>query len=124
MTGRSLSQQNPVVWYNRARELSSGHLIHHSSSDVRDCLQKCFDLLDPKRIECFRDLGLFPEDQRIPAAALVDMWTELYGDDDVSALENIYQLVNWNMADIVVTRYGGWPLNNLICCVISLQAHL
>ena len=107
VSGRSLSQQHQVVWHNRARELSRGGSILHSSDDVLECLKKCFDLLDPKGIECFKDLGSFPEDQRIPAAVLVDMWTELYGDDDASALENIYQLVNWNMADIVVTRYSG-----------------
>ncbi|KAL1333077.1 hypothetical protein HN51_061833 [Arachis hypogaea] len=104
VNGRSLSQQQRVVWQERAKELSRGGSVLHSSSDVLDSLQKCFDLLDPMGIECFQDLGLFPEDQRIPAAALVDMWTELYGDDDTSALANIYKLVNWNLADIVVTR--------------------
>ena len=108
VSGRSLSRQHQVVWHNRAKELSRGRSILHYNDDVLDCLQKCFDVLDPKCIECFRDLGLFPEDQRIPAAALVDMWTELHGDDDTGAMENIDQLVNWNMADIIVTRYGDW----------------
>lgn len=116
VSGRSLSQQHPVVWHNRARELSGGQSILDSSAsaDVLACLQKSFDVLDFKTIECFNDLCLFPEDQRIPAAALVDMWAELLGFDDGSAMEKIYQLENLNMADIVVTRYEDWLLNNLI----------
>ena len=53
------------------------------------------------------DLGLFPEDQRIAAAALVDMWTELHDEDDLSAMEKIYELANRHMADIVDIRYVG-----------------
>ncbi|KAL2333613.1 hypothetical protein Fmac_014826 [Flemingia macrophylla] len=40
----------------------------------------------------------------VPAAALVDIWEELRGEDDGSAMEKICELVNRNMADIVVTR--------------------
>ncbi|XP_061363421.1 probable disease resistance protein At5g66900 [Gastrolobium bilobum] len=104
MSGSSLSQENPVFWHNRARKLSEGHSILDSSSDVLDCLQNIFDVLDPKVIECFRDLGLFPEGQRIPAAALVDMWAELHREDEANAMEKIYEQVNLNMADIFVTR--------------------
>ncbi|CAL0312720.1 unnamed protein product [Lupinus luteus] len=107
VSGRSLSHQNPVIWHNRAKELSKGHSILDSSNDVLVSLQKNFDVLDPKVLECFRDLSLFPEDQRIPASALVDMWAELLGYDDESAMEKIYQLVNLNLADIVVTRKVG-----------------
>ncbi|KAK7268617.1 hypothetical protein RIF29_21319 [Crotalaria pallida] len=103
-SGRSLSNQNPVIWHNRARNLSKGHSVLDYNADVLACLQKNFDILDPNTIECFMDLSLFLEDQRIPAAALVDMWAELLGDDDASAMERIYQLVNLNMADIIVTR--------------------
>ncbi|KAJ1436511.1 Powdery mildew resistance protein, RPW8 domain [Sesbania bispinosa] len=74
VSGRSLSHQQPLVWHNRARALSKGHSILDSNNDVLVCLQKSLDVLNPKAIECFGDLGLFPEDQRIPAAALVDMW--------------------------------------------------
>ncbi|KAK7263083.1 hypothetical protein RJT34_30667 [Clitoria ternatea] len=41
---------------------------------------------------------------RIPAAVLVDIWAEFHHADDASAMEKIYELVNRNMADIVITR--------------------
>ncbi|KHN30798.1 Putative disease resistance protein [Glycine soja] len=104
VTGKSLSREPPWAWNNRAKKLSKGQPILAFSADVLTCLQKSFDDLDPKVAECFRDLSLFPEAQRIPAAALVDIWAELRDEDDDSAMENIYELVKRNMADIVVTR--------------------
>ncbi|PNY16705.1 putative disease resistance protein [Trifolium pratense] len=108
VSGRSLSNEHQIVWLNRAKELSAGSSIFDSifdsSKDVLSCLQKSLDVLDPKSMECFRDLGLFPEDQRIPAAALIDMWAELRDDDEATAMERIYKLVNLNLADIIVTR--------------------
>ncbi|RDX78683.1 putative disease resistance protein, partial [Mucuna pruriens] len=104
VNGRSLSYQEPLVWHNRAKKLWTDHSIVASSNDVLTCLQKSFDDLDAKMAECFWDLSLFPEAQRIPAAALVDIWAELHDEDDATAMENISELVNRNMADIVVTR--------------------
>ncbi|CAJ2635468.1 unnamed protein product [Trifolium pratense] len=104
VSGRSLSNEHQIVWLNRAKELSAGSSIFDSSKDVLSCLQKSLDVLDPKSMECFRDLGLFPVDQRIPAAALIDMWAELRDDDEATAMERIYKLVNLNLADIIVTR--------------------
>ncbi|KAL2333615.1 hypothetical protein Fmac_014828 [Flemingia macrophylla] len=104
VNGRSLRQKQPLFWHNKARALSSGRSIIVSNNDVLTCLQKSFDDLDPTVAECFRDLSLFPEAQRIPAAALIDIWAELRDEDDGTAMEKIYELVNRNMADIVVTR--------------------
>ncbi|KAK7331131.1 hypothetical protein VNO77_25345 [Canavalia gladiata] len=105
VSGRSLSHEPPSVWLSAAKKLSKGSSILDSSSsdDVLASLQRSFDVLDPEISECFRDLALFPEAQRIPAAALVDMWA-LRDEDDISAMDKIYQLVNRNMADIVVKR--------------------
>nr|KYP43400.1 putative disease resistance protein At5g66900 family [Cajanus cajan] len=112
VNGRSLSHKQALFWHNRAQALSTGHSIIVSSDDVLTCLQKSFEDLDPKVAECFRDLSLFPEAQRIPAAALVDIWAELREEDDGSAMEKIYELVNRNMADIVVTsNFFSWIRN-------------
>ncbi|MCI25864.1 disease resistance protein, partial [Trifolium medium] len=58
--------------------------------------------------ECFMDLALFPEDQRIPVAALIDMWAELYGldDDGIEAMNIINKLDSMNLADVLVARYN------------------
>ncbi|KAJ6288600.1 hypothetical protein OIU76_024562 [Salix suchowensis] len=55
--------------------------------------------------ECFIDLCSFPEDQRIPVNALVDMWMELYNlDEEAYAVAKLQELCNRNLADLVVTR--------------------
>ncbi|TKY55749.1 disease resistance protein [Spatholobus suberectus] len=102
--GRNLKHQELIGWDNMAEKLSTGHSILDSNDYVLNCLQKSFDVLDAKVAECFRDLGLFPEAQRIPAAALVDMWAELHDETDSSAMGKIHELFYRNMADIVVTR--------------------
>ncbi|RDX85374.1 putative disease resistance protein, partial [Mucuna pruriens] len=102
--GRNLKGREAYAWQHMAEKLSTGHSIIYSGMDVLECLQKSLDGLDAKVAECFRELGLFPEAQRIPAAALVDMWAELHDETDASAMDKIDELAYRNMADIVVTR--------------------
>lgn len=74
------------------------------------CLKSSLDFLgerDVKLKECFMDLASFPEDTRIPATALIDMWTELHGLKESHAAANLFELHHWNMANVVVTRYDG-----------------
>ncbi|KAK7346509.1 hypothetical protein VNO80_21030 [Phaseolus coccineus] len=105
VTGKSLSLEAPVVWHNRAKTLSEGHsILAYNQDELFTCLQKSFDDLDAKVAESFRDLSLFPEAQKIPAAALVDIWAEQRDEDDDTAMENIHKLVQRNVADMVVTR--------------------
>lgn len=75
------------------------------------------DVLEDKPIikECFMDLGLFPQDHKISIAALVDIWTERQHkpDDDLDlrqlyedhAMNVVYDLTDWHLANIVVRRY-------------------
>ena len=51
------------------------------------------------------DLGSFPEDQKIPAAAFIDMWAELYELDEVQAIASLLELTNRNLASLVMSRY-------------------
>ncbi len=53
------------------------------------------------------DLGSFPEDQRIPVPALIDMWAELYEPDEdcINAIANLHELTTRNLANLVRTRY-------------------
>ena len=53
------------------------------------------------------DLGSFPEDQRIPVAALIDMWAELHKLDEVgnSAIHNLHNIATQNLANLVRKRY-------------------
>ncbi|KAI7729326.1 hypothetical protein M8C21_018546 [Ambrosia artemisiifolia] len=60
--------------------------------------------------ECFLDLGSFPEDERISATVLMDMWVELYNLDDegISTSENLLELSLRNLINLAsVRKYAG-----------------
>ncbi|KAL9326986.1 hypothetical protein ACSQ67_007631 [Phaseolus vulgaris] len=106
--GRSLSNRPYEFWQKMVEELSQGHSILDSNIDLLTSLQKILDVLEDNSIikECFMDLALFPEDQRIPLAALVDIWAELYGLDNngIEVMAIVNKLDSMNLANVLVTR--------------------
>ncbi|XP_054779450.1 probable disease resistance protein At5g66900 isoform X2 [Prosopis cineraria] len=104
----SLRQQPYEVWQKMIQEWSHGHSILDSNTSLLIFLQGCLDVLEFEPIirEYFMDLGLFPEDQKIPVMALIDMWAELYkvDDDGKKAMTIIDKLVSLNLAILLVTR--------------------
>lgn len=52
------------------------------------------------------DMGLFPEDQRIPVTVLVDMWAELHdlGEDSTKAMAIVHDLITRNLINLIATR--------------------
>ena len=106
-------------------ELSKGQSIFYSEKRVLDCLQLSLASLDDEQKECFMDLGLFPEDRKIPVTALIDMWAELYKLDKngVQAISNLHKLSSQNLLNLVVTRYGGFlsTFFLILGCYYSLQ---
>ena len=92
---------------------SEGIFFLNSDTDkLLDNLQKSLEFPKDKITikECFMDLGSFPEDQRIPIAALIDMWTELYELDEggIHAIANLHELTTRNLASLVMSRYAGF----------------
>ena len=79
-----------------------------ANCEVLTCLQSSVDALNDNAAakECYKDLGAFPEDQKIPATTLSDMWVELHKLDENSAIANLYELADRNLVDLVVTRYA------------------
>ncbi|KAJ1415232.1 Powdery mildew resistance protein, RPW8 domain [Sesbania bispinosa] len=73
-------------------------------------LQQSLDMLGDKfsinEKECFTDLGLFPEDQRILVSSLIDMWAELHklDEDGRNAMTIIHDLTTRNLINVIVTR--------------------
>jgi hypothetical protein len=94
------------------KELPQGHSILDSNTELLSYLQNILDVLEDNPIikECFTDLALFPEDHRIPVAALIDMWTELYELDDngIEAMEIINKLGSMNLANVLIARYNDY----------------
>jgi uncharacterized protein YjiS (DUF1127 family) len=119
VVGKSLRGQSFEFWKKREKEWSKGDSIIDSETEVLLCLQSSFDALDEKGAiikECFLDLGSFPEDQRIPVAALIDMWAELHElDEDFLAVTHLQELTTRSLADLVVTRCVGFFVSR-ICC--------
>ncbi|KAK7263085.1 hypothetical protein RJT34_30669 [Clitoria ternatea] len=114
--GRSLSHQPYESWKKMEEELSQGHFILSSNTEVLTYLQKILDVLEDNLVikECFMDLGLFPEDQRIPVTYLIDMWAELYGldNDGIEAMSIINKLDSMNLANVLIARKNTSDIDN------------
>ncbi|KAG6768051.1 hypothetical protein POTOM_026948 [Populus tomentosa] len=74
VVGKSLCRKSAAEWRKRLGECSKPASIL-SDNEILNCLQSSVEALDDNVAakECFMDLGSFPEDQRIPAATLIDM---------------------------------------------------
>uniref|UniRef100_A0A0D6QS12 NB-ARC domain-containing protein n=1 Tax=Araucaria cunninghamii TaxID=56994 RepID=A0A0D6QS12_ARACU len=73
--GSSLNGEPPVAWQSARDKLSKGEPIsdYHKEGLLR-CLKTSIDCLDDVARECFLDLGCFPENRKICADALLDIW--------------------------------------------------
>ncbi|KAJ4954124.1 hypothetical protein NE237_030956 [Protea cynaroides] len=103
--GNSLRRQPVKVWQNTERMLSSCS-IFESHSDLLRCLASSLNYLNKKVQECFMDLGSFPEDERIPASSLIDIWVELYGIDEVDAYINLLELSSRSLINLIEITSG------------------
>ena len=105
----SLRSRPDDLWRKIVKELSQGHSILDSNTELLTRLQKIFDVLEDNSaiMKCFMDIALFPEDHRIPVAALVDMWAELYRPEDngIETMEIIKKLGIMNLANVIIPRY-------------------
>ena len=110
MIGGSLCRQKAEVWHSRVMNWSDGQFFFNFDTELLDNLQKSLEFPDDKvNIKnCFMDLGSFPEDQRIPAAALIDIWAELreLDEDGLHAIAILQELTNLNLARLVMARYA------------------
>ncbi|XP_022775224.1 probable disease resistance protein At5g66900 [Durio zibethinus] len=106
VVGRSLCGQPVAVWQSRAKQLSKGLPIFHSSAELLACLESSLDALDSMvGLDCYLDLGSFPEDHMIPATALSDMWVEQHKlDEDNDAIVILHEFSTRNLVNLVVMR--------------------
>ncbi|KAK9948817.1 hypothetical protein M0R45_004379 [Rubus argutus] len=116
VAGKSLCGQPTETWEKRLIKWSKGSSILDDEIQLLLRLRSSLESLDSSNEEmatvkeCFLDLGSFPEDQRIPVAALIDMWAESYNllDDDakgdILCVANLHMITNRSLANLVVTR--------------------
>ncbi|KAI3500513.1 hypothetical protein L1887_36335 [Cichorium endivia] len=106
--GASLCGQSVVKWRTTLKKWSEGQSIFQSNSRLLLSLQASIDALEDLPIlkDCFLDLGSFPEDEKIAASALMDMWIELYNLDEegMYTTEYLIELSSRNLLNLVLTR--------------------
>ncbi|KAI5425934.1 hypothetical protein KIW84_031671 [Lathyrus oleraceus] len=86
--------------------------LNHNNSympDKKSCSRdsESLDILeDINQKECFMDMGLFPEDQRIPVIVLIDIWAELHelDEDGTKAMAIVHDLITRNLINLIATR--------------------
>nr|XP_028954012.1 probable disease resistance protein At5g66900 [Malus domestica] len=107
VTGNSLSGQAAESWLSRLEDWRRDSILDYETKLLL-CLKSSIDALGDKEAiirECFMDLVSFPEDQRISAAAFIDMWSELYMlDGDFRSIKNLHELARKGLANLVITR--------------------
>ncbi|KAG5535659.1 hypothetical protein RHGRI_023426 [Rhododendron griersonianum] len=107
VVGRSLRGQPKEIWKRTLKQWSEGKSIFSSDSnkEILIRLLSSVNSLDEMYKECYLDLASFPEDQRIPATALIDMWVGLYNlDEDGDAIAILHELSERSLIGKVVTR--------------------
>ncbi|XP_049932921.1 putative disease resistance protein At5g47280 isoform X2 [Nymphaea colorata] len=77
--GHSLRHKPLTIWHSTVEMLRQGDRVFDDHKDLLNCLSTTLTSLDDQLRKCFADLGCFPEDEKIPATSLIDMWIELYG---------------------------------------------
>lgn len=89
------------------KTLSLGISVLDLNEQVRIRLERSFKTLDEEFKEYYLDFGLFPEDQRIPASALLDMWVHLYNHDNEGndTFDKIVGLSFRNLVNLMATGY-------------------
>ncbi|KAD6795901.1 hypothetical protein E3N88_06797 [Mikania micrantha] len=106
--GASLRGQDVVKWTTTLQKWSEGQSIFDSNSQLLHSLQASVDALEdlPIARDCFLDLGSFPEDEKISASALMDMWVEFYNFDKegMYTSEYLQVLSSRNLLSLFPTR--------------------
>nr|DAD24715.1 TPA_asm: hypothetical protein HUJ06_026179 [Nelumbo nucifera] len=101
---KSLRREEPKIWEMTESILSksSSKSIFDHHSVLQDRLAPSIELLDVNLRESFMDLGCFPEDRKIPASVLLDIWVELYKlDGENDAYDILKKLSNRNFVNFV-----------------------
>nr|GEV90080.1 probable disease resistance protein At5g66900 [Tanacetum cinerariifolium] len=108
VVGASLCGQGALKWRTTLRKWSDGQSIFDTNKSLYHSLGASVDALEefPIARECFLDLGSFPEDEKIAASALMDMWVELYNLDEegMYTIEFLLELSSRNLLILVLTR--------------------
>eukprot|EP00253_Pinus_taeda_P016427 PITA_16427 len=99
--GSSLHGEPRPAWESAKKKLSNGESISdYHKERLLKCLETSIDVLDEEARECFLDLGSFPEDRKISADALLDVWVYV-------------RKIEWQDAFVILLELASRNLLNL-----------
>ncbi|KAJ9552653.1 hypothetical protein OSB04_016698 [Centaurea solstitialis] len=103
VVGSSLDGKDETAWRSMIKDLSQGQSVLDLNVDILNVLERSFQALDNRFKDYYLDFGLFPEDQRIPATTLLNMWVHLYEheDDGSDTLAKIFELSYRNLVNLM-----------------------
>ncbi|XP_031483385.1 putative disease resistance protein At5g47280 [Nymphaea colorata] len=99
--GSSLRRESLRKWRKTAQMLLKGGQIFKEHKALLNILGTSLISLEKDLKECFMDLGSFPEDEKIPAASVVDMWIEIRGFDEDDAYVALVELSRRNLFTLI-----------------------
>ncbi|XP_059074885.1 probable disease resistance protein At4g33300 [Cryptomeria japonica] len=114
----SLHGELPVVWEIAKNKLSKGELPvvweigkNKLSKGLLECLGTSVDRLDDVVKECFLDMGSFPEDTKICANALLDIWVYFRNLEWQDAFAILLELASRNLLNLT-SNPGGTTISH------------
>ncbi|XP_031483830.2 putative disease resistance protein At5g47280 [Nymphaea colorata] len=105
LIGGSLAKKDGREWQDTANRLEQTGGIMEKI--ITECFSTSLTPLTEEERECFLDFGSFPEDQRIPASAIIDMWTETRDMDENRAYVILRELGRRNLVKLVDRKCGA-----------------
>ncbi|GLJ19833.1 hypothetical protein SUGI_0359460 [Cryptomeria japonica] len=109
----SLHGEPPVVWEIAKNKLSKAEPISdYHKEGLFKCLETSIDLLDDVVRECFLDLGSFPEDTKICADALLDIWVYFRNLEWQDAFVILLELASRNLLNLTSNSGSGAAISH------------
>ncbi|KAF3793967.1 putative disease resistance protein [Nymphaea thermarum] len=90
--GASLQNDDIDEWRSKAESLQKGQIFDEYEK-ILGPLYTSLQGLTPTERECFMDLSSFPNNKRIRAAALMDMWVHTRGQNEDGARARAYNIL-------------------------------
>ncbi|XP_057836439.1 probable disease resistance protein At4g33300 isoform X2 [Cryptomeria japonica] len=102
VVGSSLYGEPHVAWENAKKKLSQGQSIsiYHKEGLFR-CLKTSIDCLDDVARKCFLDTASFPEDKKISADALLNIWVYVRKMEWQDAYIMLLELARRNLLNLI-----------------------
>lgn len=110
VVGGLLKGKNKANWLGMLKNLSEKkQSVFNMNEPKLLSLERSLNVFEEESVikQCYLDLGLFPEDQKIAATMLMDMWVHLYKHDEegLDTINQLFELSYKNLATLLPIRY-------------------